>query len=86
MTPAVQSLRLKEVEVDDDAWKQIEWGITRCSKWAAHDTPASGGGSPPDTSEIKSEIEKIRALVKLLKIAGEKTKDRRKALLEAPTS
>ena len=83
--PSVDTLRLREVAVGDDAWREIHWGMTRTSKWA-HDQPAAPGTPPPLPDELKEEIDTLRACHEMLKKARAKTANRRKKLLEPPSA
>lgn len=83
--PSVETLRLREVTVEDSEWLEIHWGMTRTSKWA-HDQPAATGTPPPTPDELREEIEKIRTCRATMKQVRQKVAKRRKKLVEPPST
>lgn len=82
---SVETLRLRGVAVEDGEWQEIHWGMTRTSKWA-HDQPATTGAPPPTPNELQKEIKEIRTCLFSMKVARVQVAERRKKLIEPPST
>lgn len=80
---SIDTLRLREVSLNDEIWQDIHWGITRSSHWA-HDEPETTGDPPPTPDELSGEINNIRVLMSKIKALSKETDKRRKELLKPP--
>lgn len=55
----VSTLKLREVSVEDEDYFAIENGMSRCSKFAAHDGAAMAQVATPEPDELKVDIEAL---------------------------
>lgn len=55
----ISTQRLREVVVEDEDYFTIEEGMSRCSKYAAHDGAAMANVATPEPEELKADVEKL---------------------------
>jgi hypothetical protein len=77
-SPAIQTNRLREVEVTDKDFLTIEAEMAKCSKWL-HDAPQSAGINLPEPGVIECDIGKLEFCAKELDERVKDTQQRRKA-------
>jgi len=74
----VSTLRLREVTVDDDDYFAIENGMSRCSKFSAHDGAAMANVATPEPDEIKQDISDLDTWRDRIEKRKEELRKRRK--------
>lgn len=84
----VKTLRLNGVTVTDDDYKEIYWGMSKCSRWmVGHDDSAPLDSARPKVEEILADIEKFNTYYKSCKKRNTELSNQRKELVEStPTS
>jgi hypothetical protein len=60
--PAIETLRLKTVEVTSEMTSTVERGMTRASLWT-HDQAAALGKPPPSVGELKEALAELESFV-----------------------
>lgn len=79
---SVQTLKLRYVDVSDEVFTKVFWGVTRTSNWA-HDRAAAAGQRTPTIKELKDEVGYLRACLEEAN-RGRKNAEKRRASLEKP--
>jgi recombinational DNA repair ATPase RecF len=74
---SIESNRLKTVVVEDEDYKAIDLGMTKCSKCAPHDRAALGNIATPHPDEILSDIEALETWRKTIIARTEDIRKRR---------
>ncbi len=82
--PAVKTLNLDSVEVSDEVADYVYWGMTKISKWTAHDPARASGLNPPTPDELMAHIADIRNCVARIQADRKVTSDRRKTRRSPP--
>jgi len=75
----VATQMLHSVEVTDEDFKTVHFGMKRVSEWSGHDNPEGAPLPPPKPDELQDEVDKLTAFVdKLNKRQGSLSSDRKK--------
>jgi ABC-type dipeptide/oligopeptide/nickel transport system ATPase subunit len=74
----VSTLKLREVIVEDDDYFTIEEGMSRCSKYAAHDGAAMANVATPEPDELKADIETLETWRAMVEKRKDAIRNRRK--------
>lgn len=82
----IQTLRLKNVTVEDSDYKKIHLAMSKCSKWMyGHNKAEQLDVNRPDSIETKNDIQSLRDFIKKLKVKQKQVGKKRYELLQPLT-
>ena len=82
----IQTLRLKNVTVEDSDYKKIHLAMSKCSKWMyGHNKAEQLDVNRPDSIEINNDIQSLREFIKELKVKQKQSEKNRNQLLQPLT-
>lgn len=75
---SIQTQKLRLVDVTDEVYEDIRVGMTNTSAWAAHDEAVAKQVSPPSSSTLGDELDRIKVCLGRIDTAQKTAKGKRK--------
>lgn len=82
----VKTQSLKTVQVSDEDFTRVYFGMARASTFSGHDRARGMQIAAPTLAELKADLDKIRAYAKELKERNKRLEDQRKRLIDPPSA